>query len=92
LADKLIEEFNRHSFDIPVTAARIPKEYMREAGIIPPAKRQKLDLEKCGIFASTGHGGDAVVTVRDMYCPVKAYDFTKAYATSFSLQGLDRFL
>jgi hypothetical protein len=99
LSDKLLEEYNRHRFQIPVTklhtAARIPKEYLTEAGITPPSQRQeatKQDRLNFGRFANTIHGGNLGVGVRQLYCPVLVYDFTNAYAWSFILQDLKRFL
>jgi hypothetical protein len=97
LAKKLLEEYDRHPIDLPVThvysPASIGKAYLRAMGI-PPVLERQPDFPKkiLGFAQSAFFGGRTSAHIRRVSVPVVSTDFLSMYPTVNSLMGLWQFV
>jgi hypothetical protein len=97
LATKLLEEYDRHPIQLPVTQAFSPaslgKAYLRAMGIAPILHRQ-ADFPPAflGHAQSAFFGGRTSARIRKVAVPVVYTDFLSMYPTVNTLMGLWRFV
>jgi hypothetical protein len=97
LADKLLEEYDRHPIALQPTKAFSPasigKSYLRAMGI-PPVLEHQPDFppEFIGYAQSAFFGGRTSAHIRKVTVPVVYTDFLSMYPTVNSLMGLWRFV
>jgi hypothetical protein len=96
LAERLLEEFDRHPIALPETKAFSPasigRSYLREMGISPILERQG-DLEPYVGHAQTAYfGGRTSAHIRKVAVPVVYVDFLSMYPTVNTLMGLWQFV
>jgi hypothetical protein len=89
--NSLKEEFDRHPLrlhpDKAVSPASIGKSYLREMGIVTPAKKFKVPDYFHGIASQAYFGGRAECKIRNTPVPVVLTDFSSQYPTTNSLLG-----
>ena len=95
LAGKLLEEYDRHPIDLPVTQvfspASIGRAYLRAMGIPPVLERQPdFPAHILGYAQTAFFGGRTSVHIRKTAVPVVYTDFLSMYPTVNSLMGLWR--
>lgn len=97
LAVKLLEEYDRHPIQLPVTQAFSPasigKAYLRAMGI-PPILQRQADFPAAflGHAQSAFFGGRTSARIRKVAVPVVYTDFLSMYPTVNTLMGLWRFV
>lgn len=97
LAEKLIEEYDKHPIDLPETLvyspATIGKGYLRAMGIAPILERQQnFPKQYLGYAQSAFFGGRTSAHIRKTPVPVVYTDFLSMYPTVNSLMGLWRYV
>ena len=97
LAEKLLEEYNKHGLSLQVTKAYSPasigKAYLREMGIEPILTRQQnFPRNYLGFAQSAFFGGRTSAHIRKIPVPVVYTDFLSMYPTVNSLMQLWRFV
>jgi hypothetical protein len=97
LAQKLVEEFDKHPIDLQITKAYSPasigKSYLRKMGIVPVLERQPSFPKKyLGYAQSAFFGGRTSTHIRKVPIPVVYSDFVSMYPTVNSNMGLWRFV
>ena len=97
LADKLLEEYDKHPISLQVTKAYSPasigKAYLRAMGIKPVLQRQPdFPKEYLGYAESAFFGGRTSAHIRKVAVPVVYTDFLSMYPTVNSLMNLWRFV
>jgi hypothetical protein len=97
LANKLLEEYDRHPISLQPTKAFSPasigKSYLRAMGIPPVLERQPdFPAEYLGHAQSAFFGGRTGAHIRRLAVPVVYTDFLSMYPTVNSLMGLWRFV
>jgi hypothetical protein len=97
LAEKLLEEYDKHPIDLQVTKAYSPasigKAYLRVMGIKPILERQpQFPREYLGYAQSAFFGGRTSAHIRKIVVPVVYTDFLSMYPTVNSLMDLWRFV
>lgn len=98
LAEKLLEEYNKHGLSLQVTKAYSPasigKAYLREMSIEPIIlKRQRsFPRQYLGYAQSAFFGGRTSAHIRKIPVPVVYTDFLSMYPTVNSLMQLWRFV
>jgi hypothetical protein len=97
LANKLLEEYDRHPIGLQPTKAFSPasigKSYLRALGIPPVHERQPdFPPEYLGYAQSAFFGGRTSAHIRRLAVPVVYTDFLSMYPTVNSLMGLWRFV
>jgi hypothetical protein len=97
LADKLLDEYQKHHVSLQVTKAFSPasigKSYLRDARIDPILHRQPdFPKEFLGYAQSAFYGGRTSAHIRKVPVPVVYTDFLSMYPTVNSLMGLWRFV
>jgi hypothetical protein len=97
LATKLLEEYDRHPIQLPVTQAFSPasigKAYLRAMGIPPILQRNpKFSAVFLGHAQSAFFGGRTSTRIRKVAVPVVYTDFLSMYPTVNTLMGLWRFV
>ncbi len=97
LAEKLLEEYDKHPIDLQVTKAYSPasigKAYLRAMGIKPILERQPdFPKEYLGYAQSAFFGGRTGAHIRKVAVPVVYTDFLSMYPTVNSLMDLWRFV
>jgi hypothetical protein len=93
LADKLLDEYQKHSISLQATKAFSPasigKGYLRDMGIQPVLRRQPDFPQKyLGYAQSAFYGGRTSAHIRKVSVPVVYTDFLSMYPTVNSLMGL----
>lgn len=92
LAEKLLEEFERHPIQLSATAAFSPasngKAYLHAMGISPVLERQKNLQPFIGYSQSAFIGGRTSAHIRKFPVPVVYTDFLSMYSTVNSLMNL----
>jgi hypothetical protein len=96
LAEKLLEEFDRHPIQLRATSAFSPasigKAYLREMGTSPILDRQKNLQPYIGYAQSAFFGGRTSAHIRKFPVPVVYTDFLSMYPTVNSLMDLWTFV
>ena len=97
LAEKLLEEYDKHPIDLQVTKAYSPasigKAYLRAMGVRPIMERQPdFPKEYLGYAQSAFFGGRTSAHIRKVAVPVVYTDFLSMYPTVNSLMDLWRFV
>jgi len=97
LADKLLEEYDKHPIDLQATKAYSPaaigKAYLRAMGIQPILARQPRFPKKfLGYAQSAFLGGRTSAHIRKVTVPVVYTDFRSMYPTVNSLMNLWSFV
>ena len=97
LAEKLLEEYDKHPIDLQATRAYSPaaigKAYLRAMGILPILARQPRFPKKfLGYAQSAFFGGRASAHIRRVAVPVVYTDFRAMYPTVNSLMNLWSFV
>ena len=97
LAEKLLEEYDKHPIDLQVTKAYSPasigKAYLRAMRIRPILERQPdFPKEYLGYAQSAFFGGRTSAHIRKVAVPVVYTDFLSMYPTVNSLMDLWRFV
>jgi hypothetical protein len=97
LATKLLEEYDRHPIQLPVTQAFSPasigKAYLRAMGIPPILERQPdFPAAFLGHAQSAFFGGRTSARIRKLPVPVVYSDFLSMYPTVNTLMGLWRYV
>ena len=97
LAEKLLEEYDKHPISLQVTKAYSPasigKAYLRAMGISPIMERQPdFPKEYLGYAQSAFFGGRTSAHIRKVAVPVVYTDFLSMYPTVNSLMDLWRFV
>ena len=97
LAEKLLEEFDRHPIKLQPTKAYSPaslgKSYLQTMGIEPIMQRQPDFPKRILGYAQTSFfGGRTSTHIRKVAVPVVHTDFLSMYPTVNSLMGLWRFV
>ena len=97
LAEKLLEEYDKHPINLQVTKAYSPasigKAYLRVMGIKPIMERQPdFPKEYLGYAQSAFFGGRTSAHIRKVAVPVVYTDFLSMYPTVNSLMDLWRFV
>ena len=96
LAEKLLEEFDKHPIQLRATSAFSPasigKAYLRAMGISPVLDRQENLQPYIGYAQSAFYGGRTSAHIRKFPVPVVYTDFLSMYPTVNSLLGLWNFV
>lgn len=97
LAEKLLEEYDKHPIDLQVTKAYSPasigKAYLRAMGIKPIMEHQpNFPKEYLGYAQSAFFGGRTSAHIRKVAAPVVYTDFLSMYPTVNSLMDLWSFV
>jgi len=96
LAEKLLQEFDRHPIQLPETSAFSPasigKAYLRAMGISPVLDRQKSLQPFVGYAQTAFFGGRTSAHIRKVPVPVVYTDFLSMYPTVNSLMDLWKFV
>lgn len=97
LAQKLIDEFEKHPIALQATKAYSPasigKAYLRAMGILPILERQPVfPADILGYSSTAFFGGRTSTHIRKVPVPVVYTDFLSMYPTVNSLMGLWRFV
>lgn len=97
LAEKLLEEYDRHPISLQVTKAYSPasigKAYLRAMGIKPILQRQsEFPKEYLGYAQTAFFGGRTSAHIRKVVVPVIYTDFLSMYPTVNGLMDLWRFV
>jgi hypothetical protein len=96
LAQRLIQEFDRHPIALPETKAFSPastgRAYLREMGIGPILERQPNLQPYVGYAQSAYFGGRTSAHIRKVAVPVVYLDFLSMYPTVNSLMNLWQFV
>lgn len=97
LAQKLLEEYDKHAIELQETGAYSPasigKAYLRAMGIEPILQRQPdFPKQYIGFAQSAFFGGRTSAHIRKVPVPVVYTDFLSMYPTVNSLMGLWRYV
>ena len=96
LAEKLLQEFDRHPIQLRATSAFSPasngKAYLRAMGISPVLDRQQNLQPFIGYAQSAFFGGRTSAHIRKFAVPVVYTDFLSMYSTVNSLLNLWQFV
>jgi hypothetical protein len=97
LAEKLLEEYDRHPLTLQITKAYSPasigKAYLRSMGIKPVLQRQSdFPARILGYAQSAFFGGRTSAHIRKIAVPVVYTDFLSMYPTVNSLMNLWKFV
>jgi hypothetical protein len=96
LAEKLLQEYDRHPISLPETKAFSPasigKAYLRGMGISPISRRQKSLQPYVGYAQTAYFGGRTSAHIRKVAVPVVYTDFLSMYPTVNSLMNLWQFV
>ena len=97
LAEKLLEEYDKHPISLQVTKAFSPasigKGYLRDMGVEPVLRRQPdFPARYVGYAQSAFYGGRTSAHIRKVPVPVVYADFLSMYPTVNSLMGLWSFV
>ena len=96
LAEKLLQEFDRHPIQLDATKASSPasigKSYLRAMGISPPISRQQSLQPFVGYAQTAFFGGRTSAHICRIPVPVVYTDFLSMYPTVNSLMGVWQFV